>query len=135
MFLGDVIMQTSTGSASLDSIASILLSVGIIAGVIAGFLKQSDKTKKYGQMLDTFSQKVVENDELTRRGFQAVVATVPEVNDTLKKYDAPLDYWDKRVKVSVEQLTDLRDVALPNPKERATAANIPREAKAVFQTS
>jgi hypothetical protein len=132
MSLGSMVMQTTTGSPELDSVISIVISVGIIAGVVGKFLMLRSDTHKYGQMLDTFSQKTVENEEMMKRIGKAVVETIPEVKEPLKKYGAEIEYMEKRTTVGADQLTTLRDIVLPKDSQRATAANIQREDKAVF---
>lgn len=132
MSLGSMIMQASSGSPELDSIVNIVVSVGIIAGVVGTFLKMRGDTHKYGQALDVFSQKTVENEEVMKRIGKAVVETVPEVESHLKKYGAEIAYLEKRTKVGADQLTAIRDTVLPKSSQRATAMDIPREEKAVF---
>ena len=131
MTLGNMIMQTSTGSPEADSIVAIIIAVAAIAGVAAEFLKRMDKTKKLGQMLDTFSQKGVENEEMMYRVASALRTAVPEIDDHLKKYGADLAYMKNRVTTGSEQLEILRALVLKE-KERARQVEMPRESTSVF---
>lgn len=124
---GNAIMQTSTGSVGLDSAVSILGYVAVIAGVIGGFAKMWTKTRGVGQMLDTFSQKAVENDEVIRRAMSAVVETIPEVNSHLQKYELPLSKIEERVKIGAEQLVKFRDSTVTGSMRSNTITDMPRE--------
>ena len=124
--------QATTGSPELDSIVSIVLAVGAIAGVIGTFMSQFQKTKHMGQMLDTFSQKTVENEEVIRRGLTAVNEAVPEVTSGLKKYGADLEYINQRVTKGKEQLEFFRDVAVKGSSRADNVTELPREDKKVF---
>lgn len=131
MNLGNMLMQTSTGSTEIDSIVGIVLAVAAIAGVIGSFFKLFEKTHKYGVMMDTFSQKTVENEEMLRRVGSAVVETVPEIEPHLKKHGAELAYLEERINKGRGQLELTRDLAL-KLKDRASSTQMPRESKPVF---
>lgn len=128
---GTMLQQTTTGSTEIDSIVSIVLAVAAIGGVIATFMKMVPSFHKYGVMMDTFSQKTVENEEMLRRVGTAVVEVIPEVKDPLKKYGADLAYLEERVIKGQGQLELTRDLAL-KLKDRAHSTQMPREAKPVF---
>lgn len=131
MNLGTMIMQTSTGNSDIDNIVAIILAVAAIAGVAGSFFKMFDKSKKVGAMLDTFSQKTVENEEMMYRVGSAVRTVIPEIEEPLKKHGADLTYLKSRVTTGAEQLELLRALALKE-KERARSVNMPRESTPVF---
>jgi len=131
MSLGTMIMQTSTGNSEVDSIVAIVIAVAAIAGTVGSFLKMFERFRKQGQMIDTFSQKVVESDEMLRRVGNSVVTMIPELEPELKKQGASLDYLKTRVTTGAEQMAILRALALKE-KERAKHLDMPREATPVF---
>lgn len=129
--MGTFLQQATTGSPELDSIVSIVIAVAAIGGVIAEILKRSEKTRKYGQMIDTFAQKTVENEEMLYRGMAAVKTAIPEIEEPLKKHSATLETLKNRTTVGAEQLEILRALALGD-KERAKTVEMPREKEPVF---
>ena len=83
--LGTFLQQTTTGSTPVDNIVSIVLAVASIAGVIGAFMKMTPAFRKYGIMVDTFSQKTVENEEMLRRVGAATAEMFPEIKDLSKE--------------------------------------------------
>jgi hypothetical protein len=129
--LGTFLMQTTTGSTPVDNIVSIVLAVASIAGVIGAFLKMVPSFRQYGVMMDTFSQKTVENEEMLRRVGAATAEMVPEIKESLKKHGADLEYLAERTTAGAGQLELLRNQTLGR-KARANAVSMPRESKKVF---
>ncbi len=129
--LGTFLQQTTTGSTPVDSIVSIVLAVASIAGVIGAFMKMVPSFRKYGVMVDTFSQKTVENEEMLRRVGAATQEMFPEIKDVLKKHGAELEYLAERGTAGAGQLELLRNQTLDR-KSRANAVSMPRESKKVF---
>jgi len=129
--MGTFLQQATTGSPEVDSIVSIIMSIVALGGLIIGFMKIFPQTRKYAQMIDAGYQKVVEEQEMVGRVAKAVVETVPEVKESLKKHGADLDYIDKRIKTGVQQLEQFRTTTVTGNK-RASSIDLPREDKSVF---
>jgi len=130
--MGTFLQQATTGSPEVDSIVSIIMSVVALGGLIIGFMKIFPQTRKYGQMLDAGYQKIVESEEMVGRVAKAIVETVPEVKEPLKKHGADLDYIDKRIKTGLEQLGQFRVTTVSGNKRASTVEDLPREDKSVF---
>ena len=129
---GTFLQQSSTGNTQIDSIVSIVLAVGAIGGVAASVVKSVNKDSRLAVMLDTFSQKSVENEEIIRRVAKAVVDVVPEVEEPLKKHGADLKYQEERVVKGNGQLAALRDLSIKDKERAKHLVQLPRETKPVF---
>lgn len=125
--LGNLLMQaaTSTGNAALDSVIAIIVSVGIIAGIAAPYLKKlNGRVATIGQYADTFAQKTGENQEEMYRALSAARSVVPELDAALKKYEVPLSKVEQRVETAAQQLEFFRDKKVP---QAANISELPRE--------
>jgi hypothetical protein len=129
--LGTFLQQTTTGASDIDNLVSIVIAIASIAGVIGAFLKMVPGFRKYGIMIDTFSQKGVENEEMVRRVAAATAEMFPEMKEVLKKHGAELEYLAERTTKGAGQL-DLLKAQTLGQKSRANTVAMPRESKKVF---
>lgn len=124
-----ILMQVAsdTGNAALNSVVSIVISVGVIAGVLAPILKKfGGRLNVVGQYADTFAQKTVENQEEMYRALAAARTVVPELDDALKKYEAPLAKAEKRIVTGAEQIDLFREI-LSKSAQASARTDLPRE--------
>lgn len=124
--LESLLMQVSTGNATIDSAIAIIASIGVIAGIVAPYLKLNAKTKTLGQYADTFAQKTAETEEAQKRIAMALRGAVPEIDARLKEYEIPLADLERRVEAAKSQLEYFRN-KLPSTSQAASIRELPRE--------